>query len=104
MSNFENKYVSFSELNELNEESIGLGYNRNLYFERVSEDLMEKCAVLTKVMLEPVMIHSHKGGVPCEDHLRCIVHTSGFLSAPLTLDVSIKSFKKISDVSVKEVA
>ena len=97
----ENRWVSLKTLRVLNKESVDNGYNRNLWvkvFEKGLKEVMDKSekvswkGLKTQVCLIPLMIHEHKGGEPCEPHVRCLVGTGGYLDGEPTLDVPMEMF------------
>jgi len=100
----ENKWINMKTLNDLNEESVKRGYNRNIWV-NIIEDKMKECMKEkniswkgedTQVCLIPLMEHKHKGGEPCETHIRCILDTGHYLggSNP-TLDVPMEMFREL---------
>ena len=95
-------------LNDLNEESVKRGYNRNLWVDiienKLKQSMDENPNVIwrgenTQVCLVPVMEHKHKSGQPCETHMRCRLDTGGYLkgSNP-TLDVPMEMFEELKSL------
>ena len=93
--------VSMKELKALNKISIKKGYNKNIYFHKFFKDLKKNMlkdtskfgfwnGENTKVFLQPLMFHKHKGGVECETHMRCSILTPFF--GMLLLDIPVDDY------------
>jgi hypothetical protein len=100
----ENRWVSLKTLRVLNKGSVAKGYNRNIWVkivEKALKDAMDKsetCSwrgLKTSVCLVPLMMHEHKGGEPCEPHVRCCISTGGYLDCDPTLDVPMELFTEL---------
>ena len=100
--------ISLKELKALNKKSIRKGYNRNIYFQRFFKDLKKNMlkdtskfgywnGENTKVFLDPLLKHSHKGGEECETHMRCNILTPFF--GMLFLDVPLDDFEELKGVA-----
>jgi hypothetical protein len=78
------KYFTFKSLEKCNQISLDRGYNRNFFMER-----LEPCGVDPKGRYSIIfnIIHSHKRGEPCENHVRCAVDfgidSTGYIDIPL---------------------
>ena len=101
------RVVSLRTLRVLNKESVKRGYNRNLWIKEFEKDLKEKMnkspdvswrGLKTEVLLIPVLIHEHKGGEPCEAHIRSQISTGGLLSEPF-LDIPIEMFEDLKVIT-----
>jgi len=99
------KIIDLTTLNDVNEKSLKCGYNRNLYFDVIANEMKDKMQyapkeygnwneMKTKVILQPLMVHSHKSLEPCEDHMRCSVELGGIING-LILDVPMDTFNEL---------
>ena len=90
------KQVSTKALRVLNNESIRLGYNRNLADEFFA-DLKRGDTHLLRVLI----VHEHAQGEPVPPHYRCRI-TTQMKGEPepvqVLLDIPIESFNKLTDV------
>lgn len=79
LNNHEIRLVSLRQLKAINKNSIQLGYNRNICFTDYCSALKADCiatkqpvwhGLKTVILLEPLMVHTHKATVRCEPHIR----------------------------------
>ena len=74
--------MSVKDLLVVNKNSISLGYNRTFrespFLKQVKREngTSKKGALLLNMELTPLMKHSHRGGEPCDPHLRVLVQLS----------------------------
>jgi hypothetical protein len=80
------KYLTRSHLIECSDLGVGWGYNRQVS-ERVAE-LHEADYPVTFAMP-----HHHRGGVPCEAHVRCVVEGPNRLF--LTVDMPVEYYRHL---------
>ena len=103
----EMRVVSIENLKGVNQDSIDCGYNRNFRWTNLYKVMKKKFKKggfwsgdkTSYVLLRPWMVHSHKGGVPCEDHLRCEVFTNYLVPGTLVLDVPYETLDELPTVS-----
>jgi hypothetical protein len=79
LDNHNIRLASLQQLKAINKNSIQLGYNRNIPFTDYCSVLKADCiatkqsvwhGLKTVILLEPLMVHTHKATVPCEPHIR----------------------------------
>ena len=100
-----NKFTNLKNLKRINKNSIATGYNRNIEWKgfydafhtgmKMRDDVVWR-GMNTNVIIDAVMIHSHKNGKPCEDHIRCIVYTDNCVK-DLILDMPFAEFESLED-------
>lgn len=104
------KAVNLHELRKINKNSIREGYNRNIYFTLFKKDLMNEMkkdttkfgvwsGMETKVCVQPIMIHEHKGGVKTQPHMRCIIQTTLDDVSPI-IDITMSDYNRIKDYDI----
>ena len=104
------KAVNLHELKKINKNSIREGYNRNIYFTRFKMDLMSEMkkdptmfghwsGMETKVCVQPIMIHEHKGGVKTQKHMRCMIQTTFDDLNPI-IDITMSDYNRIKDYEI----
>lgn len=100
------KFVPMNQLKKINNESIACDYNRNLDFDAFYKDFKKKMKkrgmwkndATTGVLLIPLFAHHHKGGEPCEEHMRCRISTAE-LFPPIIIDVPLPSMNRLLSVN-----
>ena len=104
------KTVSLRELKVINKESIHLGLNRAVewktFFNALKNEMNKVGSVghwrgmKTNVMLQPLMVHEHKGGKKTDPHMRCLVETcQPNFPYSVLIDVKMTTFKRLMDVN-----
>ena len=78
LDNHNIRLASLRQLKAINKNSIQLGYNRNIPFTDYCSVLKADCiatkqsvwhVLKTAIVLEPLMVHTHKATVPWEPHM-----------------------------------
>ena len=103
------KVVDLRQLKEINKQSIECGYNRNIEFSKFTKSLREGMqnapkkggswsGMKTKVVVQPLMHHSHKGGQECEVHMRCFVDTP--VTPAFIIDIPMNVFNLLMSLEV----
>jgi hypothetical protein len=102
LDNHNIRLASLRQLKAINKNSIQLGYNRNIPFTDYCSVLKADCiatkqsvwhGLKTVILLEPLMVHTHKATVPCEPHIRAQIWDLD--QRMLFIDVAMSDWTKL---------
>jgi hypothetical protein len=95
---FKTATMTFKDLFTVNQNSVNKKYNKNFYEDSLFEVVKKENAMSTnealalKATIYFLMFHEHRGGVPCEQHIRTQVQYT--TEKHVYLDMTISDFEQ----------